>query len=377
MKHYKYGGSTAARQLACPGWQDLKVKLGMPEESGSSEYAREGTALHKCMEMLLSKVDDPLELVGQTVEGVEITAGHLELLDDALDTFLDFEEDVFPNDEKTTCLIEEEVTISDEIGGTADLLMYDDKTVSVLDWKFGQGVEVSAEKSAQAMFYLMCAEHKHPELFEGKQKLAAIVQPMPSRGTDTLKLWEVPDAEYKAFKQGYFASLKSNKLSAGRHCQFCPNAPLCPVKTGEAKSALLLDPKGAKELDENIALAYSVKAWADDVLKFAHEQMEEGLALPNWKLVQKRAMRKWGDSDAVFEILNKMRSVKREEYTAKPVLLSPAQIEKAFKRKKLDFEKLSDYIESKSSGTTLAPATDEREAALSTKGLTDALSRIE
>ena len=43
MKHFKHGGSTAARQLECPGWTSLAegtVRVGV-----ESEYAKVGTAL--------------------------------------------------------------------------------------------------------------------------------------------------------------------------------------------------------------------------------------------------------------------------------------------------------------------------------------------
>jgi len=49
-KHVKYGGSTAARTIACPGWHAQSADL---PRAPASAYAEEGTALHTVMERLL------------------------------------------------------------------------------------------------------------------------------------------------------------------------------------------------------------------------------------------------------------------------------------------------------------------------------------
>ena len=74
------GGSTAAQRIYCPGSYMLEKEVSKEVESS---YAKEGTALHHCMEHVLNEleIDADLhdELVGKTFYGIEITAGPIPL----------------------------------------------------------------------------------------------------------------------------------------------------------------------------------------------------------------------------------------------------------------------------------------------------------
>jgi hypothetical protein len=67
----------------------------------------------------------------------------------------------------------------------------------------------------------------------------------------------------------------------------------------------------------------------------------------------------------------------RKEIMTQPTLQSPAQIEKLLKQRKVDPSVIGDYTESHSSGTTLAPATDPREAVMSKTAFKDAMNRLQ
>ena len=374
IKHYKHGGSTAARQINCPGWTSLAKDVAVVSEE--SEYAKVGTALHTCMELILHGDTVKMsELVGMTVEEVEIDADHFELIDDACSA-LEMLEAEYTNEDQTEYLVEKTFELNEDIGGTADLIVFDDTKIDIVDWKFGQGVEVSPKDSAQGMFYAMIAAHEMPQIFEGRDLYVTIIQPMPSRGTETLKRWKVPAKTFAKFKREYMASINQKTLSVGKHCQFCPCAPLCPKKTGVAKKALLINPDQADSLNDNLKLAANLKTWCDEVLSFGHNQLDEGLQLKDWKLVPKRATRKWSSSsDLTADLLDGIGLDKAEIYGV-PKIASPAQVEKLLKAKKLDLALISDYIIKESSGTTLAPADDPREGVLSVKSLSDAIGRL-
>lgn len=385
MKHYKYGGSTAARTLACPSWIDLAATL--PKDvSPTSPYALEGTALHECMENILNgDIDSPEACLGMTIEAepnyfVTIDEDQVERLNIALEAW-----DAFCKQEGIVDFATEQTfELTEHIGGTADVIAWSDDVTYVVDWKFGQGIAVSADNSAQGMFYAMCARHEKPELFEGKGMAVAIIQPIPSRDDhDTLQVWNVPADAYAKFRQEYFASVAYEGepvYNTGPHCTFCPAAAVCPSKSGQAEVLKRLNPEQAALVGRNLELALELEGWINQVKKLAHEQMEIGTAIDGFKLVQKRATRKWDDEDAVEKKLRKMvragtKGLKVADILTAPKLISPPQIEKLFKQKEIDFSKIGDYIVSESSGTTIAPDSDKRQAVLSKDALKAALQR--
>ena len=99
--------------------------------------------------------------------------------------------------------------------------------------------------------------------------------------------------------------------------------------------------------------------WGTAVKDAAHKHLEEGGSIDGWKLVQKRAMRKWVDESAAERFLEEA-GVPPEQRSVNTVI-SPAEAEKVLKR--LKAEAIPDGLVSKiSSGTTLALADDKRPA---------------
>jgi hypothetical protein len=168
-------------------------------------------------------------------------------------------------------------------------------------------------------------------------------------------------------------AVNSEGLHSGAHCRWCPAAATCPEKTGEARAALLATPEDIILLSENLDRALNLESWIADVKKFAHEQLELGAVVEGFKLVNKRASRKWG-ADAEAN-LRKYRKLKISE-VVETKLLSPAKMEKVFKAKKLDFARMDAYITKTSTGTTLARAEDPRDGVMSASALKAALGRI-
>lgn len=383
MKHYLFGGSTAARTLACPSWVTLAENV--PKSVSSSIYAEEGTALHTCMEDILDgKVAEPRDLLGVNVGGIDIDVDRLERIEMALSAW-----DLFCVDNNILDYeLEQTFELTDTVGGTTDVLAWSATTVYIVDWKFGQGIEVKAENSAQGMFYGLCAQHHKPELFEDKSMAVAIIQPIPSRQEhETLSVWPVPLNTFKQFRAQLFASIQYDgdelRLSMGDHCTFCPAAAICPQKTGEAVKAARMDPAEVASLSDNLTLALQLEPWIASVKKLAHEQLEIGTKIDGFKLVAKRASRTWTDAEEAEKALRRIvkssrgeNNLKASDILVKPKLLSPAQIEKVLKQKHIDFGKVGDYIASVSSGSTLAPESDKRSAILSTDALKNAMGRI-
>ena len=115
-------------------------------------------------------------------------------------------------------------------------------------------------------------------------------------------------------------------------------------------------------LEVALALATELEPWVKNVKSFAHEMLEKGAEIEGWKLVQKRATRGWIDPEATTDKLKASRKFKMDDYSDIK-LKSPPQLEKVCKAKGVDFnDTFGEMVVSRSSGTTLAPESDKREA---------------
>ena len=359
MKHYKYGGSTAARTLACPAWQTLSQ--AMPPQLTSS-FAEVGSMLHDCMEQLLLEGGEPQDMLGFKRGEYSVSQDHVdEKLAPAMAAF----KQLCARHALTEYEAETTMERTDDIGGTADFIAAGKDVVCVGDWKFGDGIAVSPDNSAQGLFYAMLARDSIPDIFEGRTRLLiAIIQ--PTEQGDTLKTWETDMAALDAFDKSFMRAVKradagDEEAGSGEHCKWCPAMPTCPAKTGLVDKMKRLNVKSIEhdKISEALEVADAIDAWVKDVRKFAHEQMELGVKFDGWKLVQKRATNKWHDEEGALALVRKAKKLTLDE-CAPPALLSAAQLKILCKKKGVDFDKFEAYCSATSSGTTIAKASDKR-----------------
>lgn len=374
MKHYKFGGSTAARTIGCPAWTSLSAD--MPKQIASS-YAHVGTMLHDCMEHALLDGRSTQEFLGYQHEGHEVTQDQI---DNKLTPAYEAFKELCAEYKLTEYEAETTMEHSDDIGGTADFIARGKDIVCVGDWKFGDGISVSPTNSAQGLFYAMLARTEIPDMFEGCDRLLiAIIQPS-NRGEETLKVWKTDMDHLDEFEDKFLGAVKKAKThsqlvpTAGDHCKWCPAAPTCPAKTGLIIQAQRLNPTQLKTVSEALDVAKELSVWIKEVNAFAHEQMEMGVKFDNWKLVQKRATNKWYDESSAMDIVRKAKKLKIEECVDSK-MKSPTQLKKVCKEKGVDFDKFDAYCSATSSGTTIAAASDKRPEYLPT-ALGEELSKI-
>ena len=376
-KHLPTGGSTIDRTIKCPQWQRLDPKL--PRKASS--YADNGTLKHNVMEKVYKDDVDPDTLIG------------VEKFNDAVLTRDMVVEDIIPMRQATDDLLDKySVTeilcepfvelIPDVAGGSIDLLgvSEDGKTAVVIDYKTGFH-QVSPVKSPQLLFYALCASvDPSTELMlrKAERLVLAIVQPV--EGQCTAKVWDTGIDVLDDFEDKVYAALdateKDTDPSPGDHCKYCPAAPTCPAKTGEARKALMLQPTDLTTLATALPMVEQLEAWCKQVKTAAHEQLEAGARIQGYKLVNKRATRVWNDPDAAMKKVKWAKNLKLEE-ACDIKLKSPPQLEKLCKVKGIPFEPYGPLISAMSSGTTLAKADDKRPEALaivSLKSMVNAVS---
>lgn len=373
MIHRKYGGSTAARTLACPEWHELSRELPRPPESYSAKL---GNALHDIFEQCSLDVDlEPHTCAGE-LRGVEVTE---EIIDDKIWPALDALEQLMDDYDIKRYWCELEGVITEDIGGTADFvgLSSDEETLVVADYKSGDGVMVFADDNAQALFYAMCIltanEVLKPLRKKIKRIVVAIIQPSPRR-EHTLDVWETDMERVNAFAEEHHEAVTKSEAAHGKphhkltpvcgsHYKFCPAEAFCPAKKALVEQSRTLPVNGLEvaELAQAMSIVDDVEAWAKAVRKMTHETLEKGVHVAGYKLVDKRANRVWADPEAVEKRIRNNKSLTiGETHTRK--LMSPPQIEKVCKAKGVDFKKFDDLVVSVSSGTTLVSERDKRPA---------------
>ncbi len=368
------GGSTAKRVINCPGSVALVQK--MPPQP-SSKYADEGTLLHDTIADVLHHLKKPEDYLGRTHNEQVLTQ---ELIDEKLHVALKLLDEVDPKQEMVY-EVETRVGFGDllpGVFGSTDLIGRIGNKAVVLDWKFGDGVTVTAEENPQLMFYAAAAMRTDATkwAFEGAVEIECIIIQPP-----TIRRWTTTPARIAQFEQQLVAAVKQAMkpdapLQHGDHCRWCAGKPICPKMTGAVDRALLVQLKSidVDTLGQYLKNADLLEGWITDLRALAFQLLEKNIAVPGYKLVQKQSRRKWTNEQAARKALLDMGL--KESVVVETSIMSPAQAEKALKKRWADLPE--GLVKSESSGTTLAPESDPRPAVLQIgQQLTAALSKLQ
>lgn len=353
--HALLSASSAHRWLNCPS-SAVAVEA---YEQQDTDFTREGTLAHEVAE-IIARGDEP-----DTVSTMEAITR--EMIDCATE-YRDYIQEHKTAD--TIVLLEQRVDFSPWVPegfGTCDCIMIRDDTLTIIDYKYGQGVAVSAVDNPQMKLYALGALNDYGIAYEIKTVEMHIFQPRIgniscySLTADELMSWAenvVKPIAQKAIKGkgGY---------CAGEWCKFCQHAGRCRqltktcteyVETHSLRVALpVLAPH---EVAEVLQMEPLISLWIKRVKDQALTTMMDGGEIPGYKVVEGRGARAWTDEERVINTLDEA-DYDPKIYT-KTELLSPAALEKAI-GKKAAAELLSDLIEKKRGAPTIALATDKRE----------------
>lgn len=397
-QHSQFSASASARLLACPGSFELSRQL----DDGSRKatiYSAEGTLAHIVAEACLHSGREPADYIGETrtADGFEFTIN--EDFAEAVQFYVDYvrglramgyhillevrarPSDMWPDKEPLPI----------DLFGTADCVAFHPASgdLAVGDLKFGRGVAVDAQDNTQLLYYAAGAMARFGPV---KSVSTTIIQPRafhpdgPVRRA-TYSPEHVLQWARTVLYQGVERALADGgkTLSAGDHCRFCPVLPHCkapaeltfqtaqaafantpienfPAADGKGGSAdenalpeaHLSDEKLAELLDK----IEIIEPWLAAVRRLALERVEAGRPLDGWKLVPRRAMRRWGpDPQEVIDALT--AEGYSESDLTETVLLSPAKVERKLGRAAYR-EAVEPLVVRRSSGNTLASEGDPR-----------------
>lgn len=398
------GGSNAAARIACPASWQMEQKLPPSAQKESSVYADEGSACHAAIAHALMHDLEAQDLLGKVFPPFLEHRITQELIDDALAPCLRFFDGIDNSQDGMEFYVEKRVAIPFLPGvfGTADLIgKLDDRSV-VGDWKFGVGEKVYAwyedesdgvavtVPNEQLMFYALGATLTCPEMFrldEPNWPITIFIgQPRHRDGPNfdgyTVSTRDIMDFKNRLLRAAAEAKSDNPSMVKGEWCRFMPCKAICPLHTGPLLdvgtiSSLMTrvqleaavdggSPGGASaavDWGKTYGLMLSLANQIEPVLREWRSQaqvyLEEGNAIPDWKLVNKRATRRWVKPDKSVERRLARLGLSKDGRMPRS-LVTPPQAEKLLKT--IGKPLPEGYYDSISSGLTLAPARDPRQA---------------
>jgi len=361
-KHAKLGASSSERWINCPA--SVRMCENLPNTS--STFAAEGTAAHELSEKCLMTAKPAAHYFGLKFNGFVVTddmAMHVQKYVD------------YVNAVGGVLLFEQRVDFSrwvHEGFGTADAIVIDEsnKTIHVIDLKYGKGVAVYARHNTQAQLYALGAYDLFAHIYDIEFIKMHIHQPR----IDNVTSWEITVDELLAFgdevKLRAEATLDVNAPfnPTEKGCMWCAAKPTCAAlaqKTFEVVTSdfeitnepqLLavesLTPEQIAQILPNLSL---IESWIKSVKEHAYD-LANADQLKGYKLVAGRNSRKWNaDDDAIKSALTAMNinPIKSE-------LISVAQAEKLISKE--DKPMFSNLYATLSGSPTLATIDDKRPA---------------
>lgn len=366
--HALLSASSAHRWLACP---PSAVAAEAYEDQGS-EFAAEGTLAHTVAEFIVdgrydvATTDDWvsdlqmwLHNPGVTHEMAEHARGYLYYILEQI------------TGSAPSLLLEQRVDFSDWVPdgfGTCDCILIEGDKLTIIDYKYGKGVAVSAENNPQMRLYALGALNDFGFAYDVATVSMHIYQPrIGNISTEELTVEELL-AWAKSIKPiAQKAAKGKGTYKAGTHCKFCPHAGRCRALDKTCKDyvethglRVAVPVLAPHEVAEVLEMEPLISLWLKRVKSQALTSMLDGTEVPGFKLVEGRAgHRKWTNELQVAEAL-KAAGYDAEDYT-ETKLLSPANIDKLVGKKKAA-ELLDGLTERAAGAPTIAPATDKRPA---------------
>ena len=395
--HAKLSPSGASRWLACPG----SVVLGEQYPDTSSAYSREGTAAHTLAAMVLrsSSVINADDFLGEHIrvedDKIKVTKDMVRYIQSYVDYVREAAQDKM-------LFIEVAVPIGHLTGetgatGTADAIIVDvhERSLTVVDLKYGMGVPVNAEDNEQLQIYALGALEECDMLADFTTVRMVIHQP---RVREEPSEWTVERDVLRQFAEVVTAGADTVNAAAARRdpasdawveaylhpgekqCKFCVvpkhECPAyraemldvlgAPAATAEDFAEMLIEPASDTTGDNWLSAIFGKIGMLEALCKSARAEVERrcfanGGTWNGHKLVRGReGPRKWSDPDAAEEMLKRFRYKVEEIYDRK--VISPTSAEKLMKSTPKRWAEAQSLITRSEGSLSVAPATDKRPA---------------
>lgn len=358
-KHALLSASSSLRWLNCTPSARLETQF---TDIGST-YAAEGTAAHALAEHKLKRA---LKRRSRRPVSDYDCDEMEECTDDYVSFIMEQVEDAGRKCIDPVVLIEQHLDYSRYVEGgfgTGDCIIVSDGTLSVIDFKYGKGVAVEAERNPQMMLYALGALELFNALYEIEKIQMIIYQPR----LESVSTWELPVLELmdwvksELVPKAVLAAKGEGEFISGRWCRFCKARNQCRARAEgflklaqmEFRAPALLT---EEEIAEVLAMADELAKWSADVYAYAASQaITHGKQWNGFKLVEGRSNRKYSSEEEVA----KAAGAAGYKDIYKQSLIGITEMEKLMGKKKFS-EILGTLVYKPTGKITLVPESDSR-----------------
>lgn len=340
--HANLGASNSATWMNCAAAP--RISAGIPNTS--TFHSEEGTRAHEQAEAMLRKqLPGPFpELTADVQPYVDLVMSYVGEGDQL------FIEQTLPYTEWV-----------EEGFGTADaIILHIDRTLTVIDLKFGKGVRVDAEGNTQLRLYALAAVQEHGFSHFTQRVRMVVCQPR----LDHVSSEELEIDELLLFGQlvKMKAEFTKDPLALAtpgeKQCRWCKAKYVCRERAISVIKVVGSDAVSPAEFATLLPHAERAKVWANDIETHALKLAVDGTQIPGFKLVEGRSLRTFSDDapDILRQAGLKDEDIYRQ--TIKPL----GEVEKALGGKKTAAPVMEAATVKGAGKPTLVPISDKRNA---------------
>lgn len=295
--HAKFSFSAAHRWMKCPG----SIVACENILNTSSWQADKGTRLHAVAADVLGGKTH--ELRGEEAEIVDAYVDYVRELAQA---------------PLTNLLIEQRVTLTQDVWGTCDAIVIQPYVMHIIDFKTGSQ-RVDATQNAQLLGYAAAALNEFnvlPSAVRHEIRPVDIKLHIVQPSVDWYDSWTVSARDVGDFIKKINAAVAQACSPAPHYspseeaCKWCPAKATCRARAEfnvdlAITEFALADPSALsmEEIERILPQVPQIVAWATSIQEHATLQALQGHPPKGFKLVQSGGMRKWRDPDETITAL--------------------------------------------------------------------------
>lgn len=303
-------------------WINCTPSALLAEEAGSksSVYAEEGTLAHEIAEYALTKylegeydpiIDDAVPLKNEHLENPLFGVDMADYIRSYCEYVIGEGYEMQKQDGGCRTFLERRVDITDfapDSFGSVDVTHVSDKTIHIIDLKYGTGVRVSADMNEQMLMYalgtLKSLKTDHIE------KIRMTIAQVRLDHYDTFEMSKKDLLAWaeKVLKPAAKMAIQGiGKQVIGSWCGFCPVKAQCRAQRDailadfeEKPEPLLLSDE---EIVDLIGKIDTYKSWIESVNKYVYDRAIQGHKWEGYKLIAGRSSRVIKDEAKIRQAL--------------------------------------------------------------------------
>ena len=366
--HSTWSASGFEQKMLCPGSHVLQQ--GKPRRS--SQYAAEGTAAHQVLTWALQESRPAAAYIGRVIEADGFTftvdedmAGHVQVCIDYVTDAAGDEGVIFADIRVNYSQYLDAPEL--EAWGTADVIIARGDELIVIDFKYGMGVEVSAERNPQMSLYALGALQAYQGLVADFERVRMVIsQPRIKKAAsefdisvEELETWGRSTARSAVNTCRNAMAVDRTQVTSEvswdqvylrpgeKQCKFCSAKAECPALRAEVAGTVNMTVASPDEFaDDDVCKVSSgsdeawlaaclskvdlIEDWCKAIRAETERRLLAGESVPGYKLVPgKKGARQWVDAKVAEETLKSMRVKLEDMYDLK--LISPTTADKLAK----------------------------------------------